>query len=222
LNELVEKNRKKSGKIWEVQGKRLLSVLVESSPMLLCAEDLGPIPSYVPKVLAKLNILGLRVVRWYREWEKDGQPYVPFEKYPELSVCTVSVHDSSTVREWWENEADQEKFAGFIGYPSLPKIYNPGLAKIILSKAAGARSRFRIFQIQDILHLSNKWYARDAASERVNIPGTNNEFNWTYRIPVSVAEIGRDTDLINTVREISRVKPAKGMAAKSGAASSAV
>jgi len=209
LEDLLEKRRIKSEKIWEAQGKKLLSVLVESSGMLPCAEDLGAVPYCVPKVLTKLKILGLRVVRWHRDWGRGGQPYVPFEDYPQLSVCTPAVHDSSTVREWWEREADQGQFSGFIGVPSLPKIYNPGAAKIILSKIATARSRFRVFQIQDLLHLSNKWYAADPASERVNVPGTSNDFNWTYRLPSTIEEIAKDKDLIREVKELSRIKPAK-------------
>jgi 4-alpha-glucanotransferase len=209
MEELIQKRTVKSEKIWEVQGKKLLSVLVESSSMLPCAEDLGAVPACVPKILTKLKILGLRVVRWHRRWDLDKEPYIPFEEYPELSVCTVGVHDSSTVREWWEHEADQDHFAGFIGYPSLPKVYNPGTARISLTKAASARSRFRVFQIQDILHLSPKWYAQDAASERINVPGTCNEFNWTYRLPAPMSEIGKDKDLIKTIAEISKVKAAK-------------
>jgi 4-alpha-glucanotransferase len=209
MEELIQKRVVKSEKTWEVLGKKLLSVLVESSPMLPCAEDLGAVPTCVPKVLTKLKILGLRVVRWHRRWDLDKEPYIPFEEYPELSVCTVGVHDSSTVREWWEHEADQEHFAGFDGQPSLPKVYNPGTARISLSKAASARSRFRVFQIQDILHLSPKWYAQDPASERINVPGTCNEFNWTYRLPASMSEIGKDKDLVKTVVEISKIKAAK-------------
>jgi 4-alpha-glucanotransferase len=209
LEALLEKRRVKSEKAWEAHGKKLLSVLVESSAMLPCAEDLGAVPACVPKVLAKLKILGLRVVRWHRDWGKDSQPYVPFEEYPQLSVCTPAVHDSSSVREWWEKEANQGQFSGFIGVPSLPKIYNPGTAKIILSKTASARSRFRVFQIQDLIHLSNKWYAADPASERVNVPGTSNEFNWTYRLPSTIEEIAKDKDLIREVRELGRIKPAK-------------
>ena len=209
LEALIERRRVKSEKVWEARGKKLLSVLVESSPMLPCAEDLGAVPACVPKVLGKLKILGLRVVRWHRRWEEDGQPYVPFEEYPELSVCTAAVHDSSTVREWWEREANQEQFAGFIGVPSLPKMYNPGAAKTILSKAAAARSRFRVFQIQDLLHLSNKWYAQDPASERVNVPGTSNGFNWTYRLPAGFDEIARDKELIRAVAELSKIKAAR-------------
>ncbi|MDR0323644.1 MAG: 4-alpha-glucanotransferase [Treponema sp.] len=208
LGALLEEHRVKSEKIWEALGEKLLSVLLESSPMLPCAEDLGAVPDCVPKVLAKLKILGLRVIRWFREWGKEGQPYIPFEEYPELSVCTPSVHDSSTIREWWEKETEQHQFSGFIGVPSLPKIYNPGTAKIILSKAAGAGSRFRVFQIQDLLHLSNKWYSEKPEQERINVPGTSNDFNWTYRLPAQIEEIEKDEELITAVAELSEIKPA--------------
>jgi len=209
LEELLGKRQQRSERVWAQQGLKLLSVLVQSSTMLPCAEDLGAVPACVPKVLNKLKILGLRVTRWHREWDKGGQPYVPFENYPQLSVCTPAVHDSSTVRQWWEQEADQGQFAGFIGVPSLPKVYNPGTAKVILSKTAQARSRFRVFQIQDLLHLSNNWYSADPSDERVNVPGTANDFNWTYRLPATISEIAKDKELILAVKEISRVKPLK-------------
>ena len=209
LETLLARRAARSEKIWEAHGKKLLSLLVESSPMLPCAEDLGAVPACVPRVLARLGILCLRVVRWNRYWDREDRPYVPFEEYPKLSVCTPAVHDSSTVREWWESEADQEQFAGFMGFPSLPRVYNPGTAKVFLTKTASARSRFRVFQIQDLLHLSNKWYAKDPSSERINIPGTCNDFNWTYRLPASSGEIGRDRDLVAAVAELSREKAAK-------------
>jgi len=209
LEAVLEKRRIKSEKHWAVQGRKLLSLLVESSSMLPCAEDLGAVPECVPRVLSKLKIFGLRVTRWFREWGNEGQPYIPFENYPHLSVCTPAVHDSSTVRQWWEREADQGQFSGFIGVPSLPKIYNPGTAKTILSKTASARSRIRVFQIQDLLHLSNKWYSENPDDERVNVPGTLSDFNWTYRLPAPINEIAKDKELINTVRELSRIKPAK-------------
>jgi 4-alpha-glucanotransferase len=209
LEALLLKRREESEKIWEAQGKKLLSVLLESSGMLPCAEDLGAVPDCVPRVLAKLKILGLRVTRWHRDWEKPGQPYYAFEDYPELSVCAPSVHDSSTLREWWDREADQEGFSAFLGIPSLPKVYNPGTAKIILAKTAAAASRFRVFQIQDLLHLSTKWYAEDPGSERINVPGNVTEFNWTYRLPAAIKEIGKDEALIKSVQELAAIAPKK-------------
>ena len=208
LEALLEKRGADSEKIWEAEGKRLLSVLTSSAPMLPCAEDLGAVPSCVPRVLSQLNIMGLRVVRWHRDWSKEGQPYIPFEDYPELSVCTPAVHDSSCLREWWDKEADQEQFCGFIGVPSLPKVYNPGTARIILSKIAASASRFRVFQIQDLLHLSTHWYAVDSASERINVPGTYNDFNWTYRLPAKTSDLMNDEELIRSVSELSAIKPA--------------
>ncbi|MDR2541900.1 MAG: 4-alpha-glucanotransferase [Treponema sp.] len=209
IEELLAKHEKKSEKVWETLARKLLTVLAESSPMLPCAEDLGAVPNCLPKVLSKLKILSLKLMRWYTDPDKEGEPYVPFEDYPPLSVCTPAVHDSSTLRQWWEKEADQKKYANLLGVPSLPKVFNPGTAKIILSKAASARSRFRIFQIQDIMHLSSNWYSENPVDERINVPGTLNDFNWTYRLPTTIAKIARDKELIKSVRELSRIKPAK-------------
>jgi len=206
FEELLDKRNKRSEKTWMTLGMKLLSVLVQSSSMLPCAEDLGAVPACVPKVLTKLKILGLRVTRWFRVWEREGQPFIPFAEYPKLSVCTPAVHDSSTVREWWEKEADQRQFTNFIGVPSLSKVYNPGTAKIILSKTAASHSRFRVFQIQDLLHLSNNWYSPNPADERINVPGTANEFNWTYRLPATIQEIAKDKELILCVRELGKLK----------------
>ena len=208
LEAILRQRGIESEKTWEAEGKKLLSMLAASSSMLPCAEDLGAVPGCVPRVLEQLDILGLRVVRWHREWDKDGQPYVPFEDYPEASVCTPAVHDSSCLREWWDREADQNQFSGFIGVPSLPKVYNPGTARIILSKIASCASRFRVFQMQDLLHLSTHWYTADPAAERVNVPGTVSDFNWTYRLPATIGEIMKDEDLMHAVGELAAIKPA--------------
>jgi len=144
-----------------------------------------------------------------QEYEKEGKPFIPFEDYPNLSVSTMAVHDTTTTRQWWESEADQKMFSGFLGVPSLPKKYNPGTAKIILSKTASARSRIRVFQIQDLLHLSNNWYSENPADERINVPGTNNDFNWTYRLPAPIHVIAKDKELILAVKELTRIKAAK-------------
>ncbi|MDR3304400.1 MAG: 4-alpha-glucanotransferase [Treponema sp.] len=207
LEAMLERKRHDSEATWEKQGEKLLTVLTESSDMLPCAEDLGAVPECVPRVLAKLNILGLRVVRWFRAWDRDGQPYIPLQDYPELSVCTPAVHDSSTLREWWEREADQNCFTNFIGQPFLSPRYNPGVAKIVLGRLAASASRFRVFQVQDLLHLSPRWYADDPASERINVPGSCNEFNWTYRLPATIEELAKDADFTRSVEELSHIPP---------------
>ena len=207
IEQLLAERKAESEEAWEKLGEKLLSVLAKSTAMLPCAEDLGEVPDCVPQVLTKLRILGLRVLRWHRLWDKEGQPYIPLEDYPELSVCTPAVHDSSTVREWWEREAEKEALTDFIGQPFLSPVYNPGVAKIILHRLAGAASRFRVFQIQDLLHLSQKWYAQDPAAERINVPGTYNSFNWTYRLPATIDELAKDEVFVKGVEELATIPP---------------
>ncbi|MDR0382885.1 MAG: 4-alpha-glucanotransferase [Spirochaetaceae bacterium] len=199
---LEEKNRISEIK-WETGAAKLLSALFEDSSLLVCAEDLGVQTKCVHSVLKQLGILSLKVVRWEREWDKAEQPFIPYKEYPELSVCTTSVHDSTTMREWWEREADQPLFAEFNGAPSLPKDYNTETARAFLRQAASAGSRLRIFPLIDLLHLASRWYAADPASERVNVPGTCNDFNWTWRMSASIAETGTDSEFINAVKELS-------------------
>ncbi|MDR0684244.1 MAG: 4-alpha-glucanotransferase [Spirochaetaceae bacterium] len=208
LENLLSQKTELSEKKWESGAKKLLSILTEGSSMTACAEDLGVNTECVPRVLKKLKILSLKVIRWERNWNKEGQPYIPYGNYPELSVCTTSVHDSTTLREWWNGEADQEVFAAFNGLPRQSKNYNPGTARAFMRQAASARSQWRIFPIIDLLHLTPRWYADDPASERINVPGTCNEFNWTWRLPASIAEIGEDAELVNAVKELNGIAAA--------------
>jgi 4-alpha-glucanotransferase len=203
IDSLLEGKTRISETKWEVGAEKLLSALIQDSSLLVCAEDLGVQIECVPRILKKLGILSLKVVRWEREWDEPGNPYIPYSDYPELSVCTTSVHDSSTLRGWWNDEADQSVFAAFNGAPSLPKSYNPGTARILLRHAASAGSRLRIFPLIDLLHLTPRWYAPDPASERINVPGTCNEFNWTWRLPATMAEIAADIEFVNAVKELS-------------------
>lgn len=206
FDELVSRKRSASEADWEKQGRRLLSALLEATPMLACAEDLGAVPDCVPRVLADLGVLGLRVQRWARRWGESGEPFVPLASYPEATVCTPAVHDSSTVRAWWEQEADRDAFRAFAGDRAIPDPYGPETARAVLGAVARAASRICVFQVQDLLHLSPSWYASDAASERVNVPGTVNEFNWTYRLPASVAEIGADAAFVDGASAIAAAR----------------
>lgn len=209
LDELIDRRRAESEAIWEKQGEKLLSALVATTPMLACAEDLGAVPDCVPRVLERLGILGLRVLRWARNWSRDGQPYVPLAEYPFLSVCTPAVHDSSTVREWWEREADRPALERVVGAEAASQAgYGPKTAAAVLRAAAGAESMLCVYQLQDLLHLSGRYYAEDAASERVNVPGTVSGFNWTYRLPASAAEIAADEELIAAVKNITAARAA--------------
>jgi 4-alpha-glucanotransferase len=85
-------------------------------------------------------------------------------------------------------------------------VYNPGTARIVLKAAAAAASRIRVFQMQDLLHLSPKWYGENAADDRINVPGTCNEFNWCWRLPATICEIADDPEFVGAVKMLAAVK----------------
>lgn len=200
LDKLIAAKQKKQDGLWEKQARTLLGELTEATDMIACAEDLGANPESVPRVLDDLSILRLCVVRWYRQWQEEGQPFVDFADYPAKSVVTSSVHDSSTLRLWWLTEQDAADF-----YRDFPPsedegeievgIYTPTTARYLLSRIAQSASNFCIHPIQDFLALQSVYYNSDPQQERVNIPGSVNEFNWTYRLPVAVEELSQDKDL---------------------------
>ena len=59
--------------------------------------------------------------------------------------------------------------------------------------------------MQDYLFLNQKYYKERQDDERINVPGSVNSFNWTYRIPVSVAELEKDTTLIEGIQKIAAI-----------------
>ena len=225
LDEIIAARQKKQDGLWERQARTLLGELTAATDMIACAEDLGANPESVPRVLDDLSILRLCVVRWYRQWQEAGQPFVDFADYPAKSVVTSSVHDSSTLRLWWLSEQDAADF-----YRDFPPaegegeievgIYTPETARYLLSRIAQSASSFCIHPIQDFLALQAVYYNSDPQQERVNVPGSVNEFNWTYRLPVPVEELVHNKELQSAIKELVALHKKSGgrAASKKGSA----
>ncbi len=89
---------------WQEHGRRSLSIMLENTKMLLCAEDLGTIPPSCPKVLKELAIPGNDVQRWNKDWQVTHDFLEPRD-YRFLAVAMLSTHDTTNWAAWWENEA---------------------------------------------------------------------------------------------------------------------
>ncbi|MCQ2573917.1 MAG: 4-alpha-glucanotransferase [Treponema sp.] len=212
LTELFEKVSVKENKNWEKNATEILTALTGPTKMIPCGEDLGVGFECVPRVMKKLGILGLRVVRWCREWAEEGQPYVPFNEYEPLSVCTTSVHDSSTIREWFSNsqftinnsqlmEVKNEETETEISKTN--NIVNSQLSiGNLLSACKKASSLWFIPPLQDLLYINKEYWKEKAEDERINIPGSVNKFNWTYRIPVTLEDLISDKNLCKQINEL--------------------
>jgi len=98
---------------WKDHGKELLNVMLESTEMFLCAEDLGVIPYSCTQTLKELNIPGNDVQRWVKDWNVLHDFLRP-QDYRFLSVAMLSTHDTTNWPAWWENEAGTVDEALFI------------------------------------------------------------------------------------------------------------
>ena len=83
-----------------------------------------------------------------------------------------------------------------------PDGFDEHTAAFVLKTIASAKSAFCIHPLQDLLHLSPSYYDENPENERINIPGSVTDFNWTYRIPKPVAQLAKDKALINAIKEI--------------------
>jgi 4-alpha-glucanotransferase len=191
---------------WERRGHALLSMLKSASEMMPCAEDLGAVPDCVPRVLSALGIPGLRVPRWMRRWNESGQPFKALSEYGALSACTPSVHDTSTLRGWWEYEDGREAFAEAY-CPELvpaPERLGPDDVLVVLRALAKGPSLLFVIQVQDALDASGTYRSADPRADRINVPGSVDDFNWTWRMRISVEDLESEFAWIALVEDSCR------------------
>ena len=89
---------------WYQEAMKKLPILTQATSMLVCGEDLGMVPDCVPWVMDQLQILSLEIQRMPKNPKHEfGHVW----EYPYRSVCTISTHDMSTLRGWWEEDYEQ-------------------------------------------------------------------------------------------------------------------
>ncbi|MBF0344902.1 MAG: 4-alpha-glucanotransferase [Nitrospirae bacterium] len=184
LSQIFERNKARHEEVWRVNGRRLLKMMAETTDMLVCAEDLGAIPECVPDVLSELKILGLRIERWAREYKKPDAPYIDPANYPRLSVASPSVHDTSTLRGWWEEHNwDRNYYFSLLGLNgNMPEYLTTEVVARIIRRNLNANSLITIILLPDLLSLYYNLRTASAEEERINVPGTCTDKNWTYRM----------------------------------------
>ncbi len=189
----------KNPRLWPAHGEHILEKILEASPLLPIAEDLGVIPKEVPLILKKLGICGTKVLRWQRDWE-DGERYIPYHLYEPFSMTTVSTHDCDTLRGWWQFYPEEAKafclFKGWNYQRNLP----PERILEILHDAHHTPSYFHINLLQEYLALFPNLVHSNPQEERINIPGEILPTNWTYRFKPFVEEIAQHASLATHMR----------------------
>ncbi len=188
---------------WIPHGKKMMEIMLTSSPLLPIGEDLGTVPPSIKAVLAQLGICGTRVMRWERRWDGDGG-FIPVSAYLPTSMTTVSTHDSDTLQLWWSHSPKEARL-----YCEFKKWdYKPFLSldrhHEILMESHRSASLFHINLLQEYLALFPSLVSPNPNDERINFPGKILDTNWTYRVRPSLEEIQAHIPLKEMMRGFSR------------------
>lgn len=90
--------------LWEEHGKAILNIMLNSTSMLPCGEDLGTVPDCSYKTLYEYGIPGIEFQRYLKTPAANFGFKNPYD-YRTNSNCVTSTHDSSFFFNWWKHEA---------------------------------------------------------------------------------------------------------------------
>ncbi len=172
---------------WRQSALLKLPALVNATPMLACAEDLGMIPACVPGVLDSERILALEVQRMPKEF---GVSLANPLAYSWMNVATTSTHDMPPLRLWLETE----------GLDSSPRA-----CRSFLETHAQSPAMLAIFPIQDWLAASETLRRTDAAEEQINIPADPNHY-WRYRLHITLEQMLKSAEFRDKVVKIAALR----------------
>lgn len=188
--------------LWPFDGKERLTMLLDASLMLPVAEDLGTIPPETYETLKELGICGTKVMRWEKRWEEDGS-YIPSSEYEPLSLTTVSTHDSETLWQWWlKFSSEAKEFAASRGWQYKSNL-DSSLRYALLEDAHSSSSLFHCNLLQEYLALFPELSHEDPNIDRINLPGTPSEKNWSFSFRTNVETIISHDKLENTMQDFS-------------------
>jgi 4-alpha-glucanotransferase len=146
------------------------------------AEDLGTIPPFLRPSLEKLRVPGYRVLRW----EKDDQTYRDPASWPALSVATNATHDTEATAEWYDGLSVEER-RELLRLPGLVNLdpergFDDRVRDALLQLIYAAPSMLVLLPFQDAM----------GTRERINVPGTVGEENWSYRMAMDIEALLTD------------------------------
>lgn len=178
---------------WYHEAMKKLPALKRSTNMLICGEDLGMVPHCVPDVMRQLGLLSLEIQRMPKDpttefFHPNDAPY--------LSVVTPSTHDMSTIRGWWEEnrETTQRFYNAVMGqYGEAPFFCEGWINKAVVLQHLYSPAMWAIFQLQDLLGISEAIRRENPNEERINIPA-NPKHYWRYRMHLTLEQLLKEKE----------------------------
>ncbi len=184
---------------WKDEAMNKLPELKRSTNMLVCGEDLGLVPACVPEVMRQLGTLSLEIQRMPKDPTREF--FHPADA-PYLSVVTPSTHDMSTIRGWWEEDPEktQRFFNHQLGHDGTAPIYcSAWINREILMQHLYSPAMWSIFQLQDIMGISDLLRRKNPQDERINIPADPKHY-WRYRMHISLEDLIKESNFTEQLK----------------------
>ena len=186
---------------WRNEGLKKLSPLKRATNMLVCGEDLGMVPHSVPEIMKLLGILSLEIQRMPKDLNTT---FFHPANAPYLSVVTPSTHDMSTIRGWWEEDRNtiQNFFNSVLGqWGDAPSTCEPWVNTAIINQHLSSPAMWSIFQLQDLLGMSEHLRREDPHEERINVPAIPKHY-WRYRMHIPLETLIKEKEFNEQLRDL--------------------
>ncbi|MDR1227373.1 MAG: 4-alpha-glucanotransferase [Prevotellaceae bacterium] len=186
---------------WKEQAMQKLPAVRYATNMLVCGEDLGMVPSCVPEVMRNLSLLSLIIQRMPND---SSVEFAPLQYAPYLSVCSPGSHDTSGLREWWEEDrAATQRFYNSVLHKQgeAPATCEPWIVHDIILQHIHAPSMWAVFPLQDLLAMSEDLRLKNAHAERINVP-SNPRHYWRYRMHLTLDQLSNYQGFSDKLKEM--------------------
>ena len=173
---------------WKGIAEQRLSMLVETTPMLTCGEDLGMIPDCVPEVMRNQQILSLEIERMPKD---TGVEFASVMHYPYMAVCTTSTHDMNPVRAWWrENRETTQHYYNNVmqWWGEAPYDASAEICREIINRHLASPAMLTILPLQDWMSIDGNLRFSDPEAERINVPANPTHY-WRYRMHLTLEQL---------------------------------
>ena len=173
---------------WGQQALRRLPAVLKDCRMLICGEDLGMLPDCVEPVLDQLRILTLEIQQMPK---RQGFEFAHLDANPIRSVCTISTHDMSPLRLWWQEspERRQRFYVTMLQKEGrAPEQLPAHLAEEIIARHLYCPSMLCLLSLQDWLAMDGELRSKHPQDERINTP--SDPYNrWQWRMHLTIEEL---------------------------------
>jgi len=162
-----------------VLGEKIVRVMTDTGADV-SAEDLGTVPAFVRDSIARLDVPGYKVLRW--------EPLLP-RAYPPLSVAMTGTHDTEPVSIWWDSLTphEQQRFGVGVGP------WSSEIRDALLELMFDAGSNLLLIPMQDVFG----W------RDRINLPATTGDTNWTWALPWPVDRLSSQPDAVERANRLA-------------------